>query len=136
MTLFSRSKTLAGVLLVAVFLAGAVAGWALASHNAMPHPGGRGPDAMAGFLTHRLRLSNAQRDSVRAIFARHDPEMRAMLDDVRPRMDSLRAALHAEIAAQLTPAQREEHARLMAELEHHRQKRERRDSITPREGPH
>jgi hypothetical protein len=61
--------------------------------------------------------------------------MRAILSDVRPRMDSLRAVLHAEIAAQLTPAQREEHARLMAELEHHRQ-RERRDSTMPKEGPH
>jgi hypothetical protein len=50
-------------------------------------------------------------------------------------MDSLRALLHAEIAAQLTPAQREDHARLMAELEHHRQ-RERRDSTMPKEGPH
>lgn len=136
MTLFSRSKTLAVLLLVAVFLAGALAGWAFGSHSAMPHPGGRGPDAMAAFLTHRLRLSDAQRDSVRAIFARHDPEMRAILNDVRPRMDSLRAVLQAEIAAQLTPAQREEHARLMAELEHHRQERERRDSTKPKEGPH
>ena len=136
MTLFSRSKTLAVFLLVAVFLAGGIAGWALGSRSARPRPGGRGPDAMAGFLSHRLHLSDAQRNSVRAIFARHDPEMRAILGDVRPRMDSLRAALHAEIAAQLTPAQREEHARLMAELEHHRHERERRDSITPREGPH
>src|SRR5262245_23591576 len=136
MTLFSRSKTLAILLLVAVFLAGGLGGWALGSHHAMPHPGGRGPDAMAGFLTRRLHLSDAQRDSVRAIFARHDPEMRAILGEVRPRMDSLRAKLHAEIAAQLTPAQREEHQRLMAELEHHRQERERRDTITPREGPH
>jgi hypothetical protein len=136
MTLFSRSKTLAVFLLVAVFLAGAVTGWALGSRSAMPHPGGRGPDAMAAFLTHRLHLSDAQRDSVRAIFARHDPEMRAILSDVQPRMDSLRAKLQAEIAAQLTPAQREEHARLMTELEHHRQQRERRDSTTPTEGPH
>jgi heavy-metal resistance protein len=135
MTLFTRSKTLAVLLLVAVFLAGGISGWALGSRASMPHPGGRGPDAMAAFLTHRLHLSDTQRDSVRAIFARHDPEMRAILGDVRPRMDSLRAVLHAEIAAQLTPAQREEHARLMAELEHHRQ-RERRDSTMPKEGPH
>jgi hypothetical protein len=136
MTLFTRSKTLAVTLLLAVFMAGGVAGWAFGSRYSMPRPGGRGPDAMAGFLTRRLNLSDAQRDSVRAILARHDPEMRAILGVVRPRMDSLRAALHAEIAAQLTPAQRERHARLMAELEHHRQERERRDSTSSTEGPH
>lgn len=136
MTLFTRSKTLAVALLLAVLVAGGVAGWALGSRSSMPRPGGRGPDAMAAFLTRRLNLSDVQRDSVHAIFARHDPEMRALLSVVRPRMDSLRAALHAEIAAQLNPAQREQHARLMAELEHHRQGRERRDSTKPREGQH
>ncbi len=136
MTLFTRSKTLAVTLLLAVFVAGGVAGWAFGSRSSMPRPGGRGPDAMAGFLTRRLDLSAAQRDSVRTILARHDPDMRAILGVVRPRMDSLRAALHAEIAAQLTPAQREQHARLMAELAHHRQERGRRDSTTPKEGPH
>jgi uncharacterized membrane protein len=136
MTLFTRSKTLAVTLLVAVFLAGGVAGWAFGTRSSMPRPGGRGPDAMAAFLTRRLSLSDAQRDSVRVILARHDPEMRAILSVVRPRMDSMREVLHAEIAAQLTPAQREQHARLMAELEHHRQERERRDTNSNREGPH
>jgi uncharacterized membrane protein len=136
MSLFTRSKTLAVLLLLAVFVAGGVAGWTFGSRYSMPGPGGRGPEAMAGFLTRRLDLSAAQRESVRTIFARHDPEMRAILSLIRPRMDSLRAALHAEIAAQLTPAQREQHARLMAELEHHRQERGRRDSTTTTEGPH
>lgn len=136
MTLFTRSKTLAVTLLLAVFAAGGVAGWALSSRASMPRPGGRGPDAMAAFLTRRLDLSDIQRDSIRAILARHDPEVRAILSMVRPRMDSLRTALHAEIDAQLTPAQREQHARLMAELEHHRQGRQRRDSTTPTEGQH
>ena len=134
MTLFTRSKTLAVTLLLAVFAAGGVAGWALGSRASMPRPGGRGPDAMAAFLTRRLDLSDVQRDSVRAILARHDPEVRAILSVVRPRMDSLRTALHAEIDAQLTPAQRELHARLMAELEHHRQEREHRDSAKSKEG--
>ena len=136
MTLFTRSKALAITLLVAVFMAGGVAGWAFGSRSSMPRPGGRGPDAMAAFLTRRLSLSDAQRDSVRAIFARHDPEMGAILSVVRPRMDSMRQALHAEIAAQLTPAQRERYARLMAELTHHRQGRGHRDTTSPREGPH
>lgn len=134
MSLFTRSKTMAVLLLLAVFLAGGVAGWALGSHAHMPRPGGRGPDAMTGFLARRLDLSDSQRDSVRAIFARYDPEIRSLLNAVRPRMDSVRAALHAEIDAQLTPTQREQHARLLAELEHHRQGRARGDSM--KEGPH
>jgi hypothetical protein len=136
MSLLTRSKTLAVTLLLAVFVAGGVAGWALGSRHSMPRPGGRGPDAMAAFLTRRLDLSATQRDSVRTILARHDPEMRGILRVIRPRMDSLRAALHAEIAAQLTPAQRRQHARLMAELEHHRQERGRRNSTPTKEGPH
>lgn len=134
MSLFTRSRAMAVLLLLAVFLAGGVAGWVLGSRAHMPRPGGRGPDAMTAFLTHRLDLSDTQRDSVRAIFARYDPEIRSLLNAVRPRMDSVRAALHAEIDAQLTPAQREQHARLLAELEHHRQQRGRGDSI--KEGPH
>lgn len=136
MTLFTRSKTMAILLLFAVFAAGGVAGWALGSRASMPRSGGRGPDAMAAFLARRLDLTPVQRDSVRAILARHDPEVRTILSMVRPRMDSLRTALHAEIDAQLTPAQRDLHARLMAELEHHRLEREHRDSTTHMEGPH
>ncbi len=128
MSLFTRSRTLAALLLVAVFVAGGVAGWALGSKAHLPRSGGRGPDAMTAFLARRLNLSDSQRDSVRAIFARYNPEMRSLLNAVRPRMDSVRTALHAEIDAQLTPAQREHHARLRAELEHHRQGRSRGDS--------
>lgn len=136
MTVFTRSKTLAVTLLLAVFVAGGVAGWALGARISVPRPGGRGPDAMAAFLTRRLHLTDAQHDSVRAIFARHDPEIRTILGVVRPRMDSLRSVLHAEIDAQLTPAQREQHARLVAELEHHRQERGHRDSTSIQEGQH
>ncbi len=136
MTLFTRSKTLAVTLLLAVFVAGGVSGWALGARASVPRPGGRGPDAMAAFLARRLHLTDAQHDSVRAIFTRHDPEIRVILGAVRPRMDSLRTVLHAEIDAQLTPAQREQHARLVAELAHHRQERGRRDSTTTTEGPH
>jgi len=58
------------------------------------------------FLRRELDLTPAQEDSVRAIFERHRPQMEALWRDMRPRFDSLRAAVEAEIAAQLMPSQR------------------------------
>jgi Spy/CpxP family protein refolding chaperone len=58
------------------------------------------------FLKRRLDLTPTQVDSVRAIFERHRPQMEALWREMRPRFDSVRAAVDAEIGAQLTPAQR------------------------------
>jgi Spy/CpxP family protein refolding chaperone len=57
-------------------------------------------------LKRELELTPAQEDSVQAIFARHRPQMEALWREMRPRFDSVRAAVNAEISAQLTPAQR------------------------------
>ena len=134
--MFSRSKLWAVALLVAVFVAGGAAGWAAASRSAHPFPPiGRGPDSMAEYLAHRLDLSATQRDSVRAVLARHHTEMQAIWSTVRLRFDSLRAVVNEDIRTQLTPAQQERFARLLAELEHHHNEHERRDSTT-NEGPH
>jgi len=134
MTLFTRSKALAVTLLLAVFLAGGAAGWALGTRFPHRRPPGRGPEAMAAFLYRRLDLSATQRDSVREIFARHHPEVRAIYSSLRPRMDSLRAVLRGEINAQLTPAQRERYARLLNEIEHQHERHEHRDSAMTKQG--
>ena len=127
--MFSQSRAWAAALLVAVFLAGGAAGWALSRATLVlpPRPGG-GPDALTAYLARRLDLDAAQQDAVRAVFTRHHAEMQAIMSSVRPRLDSLRATVRAEITAQLTPPQRERYARLLAELEHQRGERERRDS--------
>ena len=117
----TRSKLSAVALLAVVFLAGGGAGWFLSEstdHDARPR--GRGPDAMVAYLTRELKLSPAQADSVRAAFARHRPEIQALLGQVRPRFDSIKAVVRAEIDAQLTPEQRTQHQRLVEEAEHHR----------------
>jgi Spy/CpxP family protein refolding chaperone len=122
--MLNRSKLAAVALLAAVFLAGGLAGWG--GHEAADHdgPGGgrgrRGPDAMVAYLGRELDLSAAQRDSVKAIFARHRPETERLWAQVRPQFDSLKARVRAEIDAQLTPAQREKHQRLIDQAEHHR----------------
>src|SRR5216117_1936128 len=120
--MLNRSKLAAVGLLAAVFLAGGLAGWG--GREATQHDGygprGHGPDAIVAYLSRELDLSAAQRDSVRAIFARHRPETDSLWAQVRPRFDSIKARMRAEIDAQLTPAQRAKHQRLIDNAEHHR----------------
>lgn len=131
--MLNRSKLAAVGLLAAVFLAGGLAGWG--GHEAAERderPGRRrGPDAMVGYLQRELKLSDAQRDSVRAIFARHRPETDSLWARVRPRFDSIKTRMRAEIDAILTPEQRALHQQLIERAEHHR-----RESSEQRGGRH
>jgi len=99
--------------LIAAFLAGGLVSWGVASHAGHGRGsgpgwgrGGGGRGGPGGFLKRELELTPAQEDSVQAIFARHRPQMEALWHEMRPRFDSVRAAVNAEISAQLTPAQR------------------------------
>jgi Spy/CpxP family protein refolding chaperone len=119
--MLNRSKLAALALLAAVFVAGGAAGWG--AHESTEHRGGgrgRGPDAMVNHLGRELDLTPAQRDSVRAIFARHHPEIEALWAQVRPRFDSIKARVRAEISAQLTPDQQTRYQRLLEDAEHRR----------------
>lgn len=120
--MFNRSKGWAVALLAATFGAGVAAGWAIegSARDGDRHRGRRGPEAMVAYLSGELGLTSAQRDSVHAVFARHRPAMRALWESVNPRMDSLRQAMRAEIAAQLTPAQQERYRELVAGWERQR----------------
>jgi len=89
---------------------------------------------MVDYLARELDLSSAQRDSVRAIFARHRPETDALWARVRPQFDSIKAHMRVEIDAQLTPDQRVKHQQLIDRAEHHR--REREDSTKGKAGGH
>jgi hypothetical protein len=107
--------------LFAAFVAGGLVSWGIsaplrgASRADWP---GAGPDRAGGALvgpgwgpgfrwvvTRRLALTDAQQDSVRAIFQRHRPRAEALWRQVRPEFDSLRSAVDSEIRTQLTPAQ-------------------------------
>lgn len=120
--MLNRSKLSAVALLAMVFIAGGAAGWLL--RDSIGHGGhsrgGRGPDAMVAYLSKELTLTSAQSDSVRAIFARHRAEIETLWGQVRPRFDSIKAVVRAEIDAQLTPEQRTKHQRLVEDAEHHR----------------
>jgi hypothetical protein len=123
--MLNRSKLAAVGLLAAVFVAGGLAGWGGREAAERDERGPRrGPDAMVAYLSRELDLSSAQRDSVRAIFARHRPETDSLWAQVRPRFDSIKTRMRAEIDAQLTPEQRTRHQQLIEKAEHHRRERE------------
>ena len=121
----ASSSIRAFVLLVAVFLAGGAVGWV--GHDLRGDGGGRGGrrgvDAMVVRLSRELRLTAAQRDSVRVILERRRAETEAIWRDVHPRYDAIRAAARAEIAALLTPEQRARYDRFTEEIDRRREKR-------------
>src|SRR6266699_4019789 len=133
--MLNKPKLAAVGLLAAVFLAGGLAGWgghAAAERDDAGMRGRHGPDSIVAYLSRELDLSAAQRDSVRAIFARHRPETDALWAQVRPRFDSIKTRMRAEIDAQLTAEQRTKHQQLIEQAEHHR--REREDSTNGKAG--
>lgn len=126
--------------LLAIFVAGGLVGWGIGTRTGHRGTwggaggldwgrgrGGGGPDGPGGrvhsFLKRELDLTPAQGDSVRAIFGRHRPQMEALWRQMRPRFDSVRAAIDTEISGQLTPAQRTK----FQELEHRMEERLRRE---------
>ena len=123
--MLSSSKLLAVALLIAVAATGFVSGHAAAGRDTRACEGSRERGGFAGMLQDSLRLSDAQRDTVRAILVKHRPEMRALTDRIRPQVDSLRLRVNDEIAASLTPAQQQHFAQMR---EHWRVERARHDS--------
>lgn len=117
------SRWRATLLLIVVFLAGVgvgVAGLRLLG----PRRGARPTtDRAVEMLGHRLKLRNAQRDSVRAVLERHRPELDSVWGAFRPRFDSLQRVIGKEIEAQLDPDQREKFTKLRQESEQRRRDR-------------
>ncbi len=100
----------AAALLIAVFVLGAGVGsavMALASRTPPP-PQGRA----AGYLdrlTHTLDLTPVQQDSVKAVLDRYTPAMDSLMSEIRPRLDTVRAAMRADITRFLDPRQQKEY---------------------------
>src|SRR5579862_1631689 len=104
----TRSQAWAAALLVAMFLAGAAAGyWYRDYTGERPEPRLRETGAMVAYLTHELGLNAAEQESVRVVLQRHRAEVDAAWEAAHPKFDSLRSIMEAEISARLTPAQQE-----------------------------
>jgi Spy/CpxP family protein refolding chaperone len=124
--MLSKSKLLAVLLLVAVAATGFFSG--RATSYVGDGSAGRRPErpSFSGMLQDSLGLTDAQRDSVQAILVRHRAEMQAIMESVRPRMDSVRLQVNNEIAAALPEDKR---ARFEAIRANWRAERARRDSM-------
>lgn len=108
--MLNRSTTWAVGLLAATFVAGIAVGaggralWVRHAAAAAPERA-RGIDRMMGDLNEELRLTPAQSDTVRAVLQRHWTRMSAVWETVRPRFDTMRAEMDAEVSRHLTPEQ-------------------------------
>jgi hypothetical protein len=112
----TRSRLSAAGLLLAVFALGALAGHfgppAMEHHGAGASRLTRGREGILTRLNSELQLSTTQQDSIRAILQRHEPAMDSMWREVRPRFDSLRDVVRAEIRVQLTPDQQRKYTEM------------------------
>jgi hypothetical protein len=123
--MLNRSTTWAVALLAATFGAGVAIGvggralWVRYASAAAPERA-HGVERLMGELDGELRLTPPQRDSVHAILERHYTRMSEAWETVRPRFDTLRAAMDSEVARQLTPAQQTRYRDLIARHRHQR----------------
>lgn len=102
----------AGVLLLAVFLAGALVGGVIARLRP-PSLQGRDANGMLRRMTEELDLTRVQQDSIKAVLERYRPAMDSAWAEVRPRIETVRARIRADIAAQLTAGQRAKYDKMM-----------------------
>lgn len=109
--LMNHSKVLALVLLVAVFLAGGAVGIAASGawrgHRASDadRRDRRETPSYADRLQREVNLTPAQRDTVERIVAGYQGHMDRIWTEVRPRMDSLRDDIRAQIMLVLDSTQ-------------------------------
>ena len=106
----NRSTVWAAVFLAATFAAGIAVGagaralWVRRAAAASPDRA-HGIDHMMSELNEELKLTPAQSDTVRAVLQRHWTKMSAVWEAVRPRFDTLRAEMDAEVSRHLTADQ-------------------------------
>ena len=124
-----RAALTAGLVLLMVLLTGAVLGAVLARAWPAPGPGPLGPppppggrpmeppppEALADRLRVELRLTGEQHAQVRDLLQREMEQTRALLDQVRPRLEEAHRQARQELRALLTPEQ----ARRLDEMDRH-----------------
>ena len=78
---------------------------------------GNVPEHIVAMLTKRLDLDDAQQTQIRAIVQAYDVRLKDAREQSRATFDALMGEMRAEVAVHLTDAQREEHLRILAELD-------------------
>ena len=128
-----KSRLVAGAVIVVVLLAGIVIGFYL--HHTVPWrhgppgfavdgpPPGPPPglkNRMLDRLDRQLDLTPDQRARIDTVLTRREADLQALMRETRPRFDSIAARTRSDIQAVLTPAQREEFAKIVQRIESRR----------------
>jgi hypothetical protein len=114
-----KSRLVAGVVIVLVFLAGVAVGFFV--HHAIPRRGFGGlaiggpppgpRPGVKGWMLERLDrdldLSPEQRARIDTVLTRRESDLRTLMSEARPRFETIAARTRGEIQAVLTPAQQE-----------------------------
>lgn len=121
----------AGLLLALVALAGGAVGSAVTvqvTHGRHGAGGRRGAEWYLELLDQELKLTPAQRDSVRAILARHHDDMDSIWNQFGTRLDQMRDTIRAEVRVHLTPEQLTRYKAVTDRLDAERRDMTKRDS--------
>ena len=130
-----KSRLVAGVVIVLVFLAGGAVGFFL--HHAMPPrgflglaiggpPPGPRPEVIGWMfkrLDHELELTPAQHARIDTVLTRREADLRALMTEARPRFEAIATRTRSEIQAVLTPQQQEQFAKITQRMDARRQRR-------------
>jgi hypothetical protein len=109
------------VLLLVTFVLGAAAGAALTAYGWPTPAPPQGRSAWyLDHLTRSLHLTQVQQDSVKAVLARYAPAMDSLMSEIRPRLDTVRSAMRAEISGFLDPRQQKEYEAMRQKHEQER----------------
>ena len=99
-----RTKAQAIFFLLGAVLVGGALGFT--ANRAYEHrEGPKDQQSSRDQLAERLQLDAGQRGMLDSVLDRRNDQMKAVLDPVRPRMDSIRLAARATIRGRLSPAQ-------------------------------
>ncbi len=75
------------------------------------------PQRITEKLTQRLHLDSTQEEKVLAVFMTYEPRMKENREQSRATFNALLEEMRLQIAQHLTPDQREEHKKMLAELD-------------------
>jgi Spy/CpxP family protein refolding chaperone len=125
-----KSRLVAAVVIVLVFLAGMAVGVSL--HHAWMDRGwpgfglagpprhGPGPEMkswMLARLDRRLSLTPEQHARIDTVLTRREADIRTLMSETRPRFDSIAARTRGEIQAVLTPEQQQKFAAITRQMD-------------------
>jgi Spy/CpxP family protein refolding chaperone len=131
-----KSRVVAGVVIVLVFVAGVAVGFFV--HQSMPHHGFPGlaiggpppgpPRELKGWMLGRLdrdlKLTPEQHARIDTVLTRREADLRALMGETRPRFDTIAKRTRSDIQSVLTPAQQQKFAEITRRIDERRAKRE------------